>query len=151
MWKICMSEPFNVFQQTRKHLKTGNLTFLKAQVAEWQKLTKLIQPLLPQPEQWQVVCYEYGILTVTGENQALISQLGYLQKQYISKLTQHAELKDLKQIRPYLRSRQPDTPIRTASSQSLAPETQEMLRNAAGFVSDPKLSQALLRLASNKK
>ena len=29
-----MSEPFNVFQQTRKHLKTGNLTFLKAQVAE---------------------------------------------------------------------------------------------------------------------
>lgn len=62
-----MSEPFNVFQQTRKHLKTGNLTFLKAQVAKWQKLTKLIQPLLPQPEQWQVVCYEYGILTVTGE------------------------------------------------------------------------------------
>lgn len=146
-----MSEPFNVFQQTRKHLKTGNLTFLKAQVAEWQKLTKLIQPLLPQPEQWQVVCYEYGILTVTGENQALISQLGYLQKQYIYKLAQHAELKDLKQIRPYLRSRQPDTPVRTASSQSLAPETQEMLRNAAGFVSDPKLSQALLRLASNKK
>ncbi|EET82113.1 hypothetical protein ACIRA0001_0369 [Acinetobacter radioresistens SK82] len=97
------------------------------------------------------MCYEYGILTVTGENQALISQLGYLQKQYISKLAQHAELKDLKQIRPYLRSRQPDTPVRTASSQSLAPETQEMLRNAAGFVSDPKLSQALLRLASNKK
>jgi hypothetical protein len=26
---------------------------------------------------WQVVCYQYGILTITGENQAMISQLGY--------------------------------------------------------------------------
>ncbi|MGL5140341.1 MAG: DUF721 domain-containing protein, partial [Acinetobacter baumannii] len=36
-------------------------------------------------------------------------------------------------------------------SKSIPPETQEMLRSAADFVSDPKLSQALLRLASNKK
>ncbi len=35
-----MSEPVNVFQQTRKHIKTGNLTFLSTQVAAWQKLTQ---------------------------------------------------------------------------------------------------------------
>ena len=72
-----MSEPENLFQQTRKRIKTGNLSFLSTQVAAWQKLSKLIQPLLPQPEQWQVACYQYGVLTVTGENQAMVSQLGY--------------------------------------------------------------------------
>ncbi|MSE24683.1 DUF721 domain-containing protein, partial [Lactobacillus curvatus] len=53
-----MSKPDNVFQQTGKHIKTRNLTFLTTQVAQWQRLTKIIQPLLPQPEQWQVVCYQ---------------------------------------------------------------------------------------------
>jgi len=81
---MTMSKPDNVFQQTGKHIKTGNLTFLTTQVAQWQRLTKIIQPLLPQPEQWQVVCYQNGSLIITGENQAMISQLSYLQSQYIS-------------------------------------------------------------------
>ena len=88
-----MSEPVKLFQQTRKHLKTGNFTFLSIQVAAWQKLTKIIQPILPQPEQWKVVCYQNGILTITGENQAMISQLAYLQKQYIAQLLQLEEFK----------------------------------------------------------
>ena len=146
-----MSEPVNVFQQTRKHIKTGNLTFLKTQVAQWQKLTKLIQPVLPQPEQWQVVCYQHGILTITGENQAMISQLGYLQMQYVSQLTQHAELRDLQKIHARLRPKAEveKPPVRPA--QPLSADTRQMLHHAADFVSDPKLSQALLRLASNKK
>ena len=146
-----MSEPVNLFQQTRKHIKTGNLTFLSKQVTAWQKLTKLIQPILPQPEQWQVVCYQYGILTITGENQAMISQLGYLQKQYISQLSQLDELKALQKIHVRLRvkTRPDNKPIQTLKQ--ITPATQDMLRNAASFVSDPKLSQALLRLASNKK
>ena len=36
-------------------------------------------------------------------------------------------------------------------SKTLSSETQEQLRSAAEYVSDAKLSQALLRLASNKK
>ncbi|OTG85018.1 DUF721 domain-containing protein [Acinetobacter sp. ANC 4648] len=146
-----MSEPKNVFQQTRQHIKTGNLSFLKKQVADWQKLTKLIQPILPQPEQWQVVCYQYGILTITGENQAMISQLGYLQKQYISQLSQMHELKELQKIHVLIRAKtRPEIkPIKTAKQ--ITPAAQEMLHNAAAFVSDPKLSQAMLRLASNKK
>ena len=146
-----MSEPKNVFQQTRQHIKTGNLSFLTKQVAEWQKLTKLIQPILPQPEQWQVVCYQYGILTITGENQAMISQLGYLQKQYISQLAQLEGLQDLNKIQVRLRAKPLTEPKLIKTDKQLSPATQEMLQNAAGFVCDPKLSQALLRLASNKK
>ena len=146
-----MSEPVNVFQQTRKYLKTGNFTFLSTQVAAWQKLTKLIQPILPQPEQWQVVCYEHGILTITGANQAMISQLAYLQKQYISQLLQLPEFKDLQKLQVRLRI-QMQPPLKPQSlSRSLSPDTQDLLRGAADFVSDPKLSQAMLRLARNKK
>ncbi|QOW47634.1 MULTISPECIES: DUF721 domain-containing protein [Acinetobacter] len=146
-----MSEPKNLFHQTRQHVKTGNLSFLKKQVAEWQRLTKLIQPLLPQPEVWQVVCYQYGILTITGENQAMISQLGYLQKQYISQLSQLEELKDLQKIQIRLRTRKVEPILLNKPVQPLTPATQEMLQHAASFVNDAKLSQALLRLASNKK
>ncbi|MFU9045603.1 DUF721 domain-containing protein [Acinetobacter tibetensis] len=146
-----MSEPENLFQQTRKRIKTGNLSFLSTQVAAWQKLSKLIQPLLPQPEQWQVACYQYGVLTVTGENQAMVSQLGYLQKQYIVQLAQLEELKDLQKIQVRLRVSSTTTPAPEPSSRSLSPETQDLLKGAADFVSDPKLSQAMLRLASNKK
>ena len=146
-----MSEPVKLFQQTRKHLKTGNFTFLSTQVAAWQKLTKLIQPILPQPEQWKVVCYQNGILTITGENQAMISQLSYLQSNYVAQLAQLEGLKELRKIQVRLRnkinvSREPSPPSKTLTS-----ETQEQLRSAAEYVSDPKLSQALLRLASNKK
>ena len=146
-----MSEPNNVFQQTGQHIKTGNLTFLTTQVTQWKQLTKIIQPLLPQPEQWQVVCYQHGVLIITGENQAMISQLSYLQSQYVSKLSQLEGLKDLQRIQVRLRNK--TIPVTTSSepSKSIPPETQEMLRSAADFVSDPKLSQALLRLASNKK
>ena len=146
-----MSEPVKLFQQTRKHLKTGNFTFLSTQVAAWQKLTKLIQPILPQPEQWQVVCYENGILTITGENQAMISQLAYLQKQYIAQLLPLAEFKDLQKLQVRLRIQNSVTSKPESLTRSLSPNTQELLRGAADFVSDPKLSQAMLRLASNKK
>jgi len=141
-----MSEPVNLFQQTRKHIKTGNLTFLSKQVAAWQKLTKLIQPILPQPEQWQVVCYQYGILTITGENQAMI-----IQKQYIAQLSQLDEFKDLQKLQVRLRIPS-QTPAKIQSiSRSLSTETQDLIRDAADFVSDPKLSQAMRRLASKKK
>ena len=146
-----MSEPCNVFRQTRKHIKTGNLTFLSTQVAAWQKLTQIIQPLLPQPELWQVVCYQQGILTITGTNQAMVSQLAYLQKQYVAQLSQLAELQDLHKIHVRLKPQLQTPPKQEKSSRTLSTETQEMLRGAADFVSDPKLSQALLRLASNKK
>lgn len=120
-------------------------------MTRWKQLTKIIQPILPQPEQWQVVCYQHGVLIITGENQAMISQLSYLQSNYVAQLAQLEGLKDLRKIQVRLRNkmnvpREPSPPSKTLSS-----ETQEQLRSAAEYVSDPKLSQALLRLASNKK
>ena len=146
-----MSEPTNVFQQKGQHIKTGNLTFLTTQVTQWKQLTKIIQPLLPQPEQWQVVCYQHGVLTITGENQAMISQLSYLQSHYVAQLAQLEGLRDLRKIQVRLRNKTVVSQQVSPPPQALSSETKELLRSAAGYVSDPKLSQALLRLASNKK
>ena len=146
-----MSEPSNVFQQKGQHIKTGNLTFLTTQVTRWKQLTKIIQPILPQPEQWQVVCYQHGVLIITGENQAMISQLSYLQSNYVAQLAQLEGLKDLRKIQVRLRNKMNVPPEPSPPSKTLSSETQEQLRSAAEYVSDPKLSQALLRLASNKK
>ena len=110
-----------------------------------------MQPFLPQSEQWQVVCYQNGVLTITGENQALISQVAYLQQQYISQLLQLPEFKDLNKLNVRLKIPAKSAPEPEKISRSLSPDTQELLRGAADFVSDPKLSQAMLRLASNKK
>lgn len=122
-----MSEPVNLFQQTRKHIKTGNLTFLSTQVAAWQKLGKLIQPLLPQPEQWQVVCYQQGVLTITGTNQAMVSQLAYLQKQYITQLSQLHELKDIQKIQVRLRVESQTPPKSEKPLRTLSPQSQQHL------------------------
>ncbi|APU47416.1 DUF721 domain-containing protein [Acinetobacter junii] len=146
-----MSEPTNVFQQKGQHIKTGNLTFLTTQVTQWKQLTKIIQPLLPQPEQWQVVCYQHGVLTITGENQAMISQLSYLQSHYVAQLAQLEGLRDLRKIQVRLRNKTVVSQQVSPPPQALSSETKELLRSAAECVSDAKLSQALLRLASNKK
>ncbi|APR69061.1 MULTISPECIES: hypothetical protein [Acinetobacter] len=146
-----MSEPNNVFQQKGQHTKTGNLTFLTTQVTQWQKLTKIIQPLLPQPEQWQVVCYQHGVLIITGENQAMISQLSYLQTHYVAQFTQLEVFRDLRKIQVRLRNKKHVSTEPAPASKKLNSETQALLRSAAEYVSDPKLSQALLLLASNKK
>ena len=146
-----MSEPTNVFQQKGQHIKTGNLTFLTTQVTQWKQLTKIIQPLLPQPEQWQVVCYQHGVLTITGENQAMISQLSYLQSHYVAQLAQLEGLRDLRKIQVRLRNKTVVSQQVSPPPQALSSETKELLRSAAEYVSDPKLSQALLRLASKKK
>ena len=106
---------------------------------------------MPQPEQWQVVCYQHGVLTITGENQAMISQLSYLQSHYVAQLAQLEGLRDLRKIQVRLRNKTVVSQQVSPPPQALSSETKELLRSAAEYVSDPKLSQALLRLASNKK
>ncbi len=146
-----MPEPLNVFQSKKKHSTLGNLSFLSTQVAQWQKLTQLIQPLLPQPEHWQVACYQHGVLMLSGENQAMISQLSYLQKHYVQQLSQIPALQDLVKIQVCLRTQKPKIQQPShVSEKKLGEETQQLLREAAHFVTDHKLSQALLRLASTK-
>ena len=142
-----MSQPKNLFQSNQPQAKAANIQQLTKQVQYWQILTKIIQPLLPQPEHWQVVCYQQGVLTITGENQAMISQLGYLQQHYVAQLSQREEFKDLQKIQVRLRTK--NLPKKSVNKiQPMSAETQQMLQNAAQFVNDPKLSQALRNLAS---
>ena len=72
--------------------------------------------LIAPTEQWQVVCYQNGSLIITGENQAMISQLSYLQSQYVSKLSQLEGLKDLQRIQVRLRNK--TIPVTTSSEPS---------------------------------
>lgn len=81
----------------------------------------------------------------------MISQLAYLQKQYIAQLLQLPEFKDLQKLQVRLRIQTQTPPKPQSLSRSLSTDTQDLLRGAADFVSDPKLSQAMLRLARNKK
>ncbi len=147
-----MSKPVNVFKTTTKTAKTGNFVFLSQQVAYWQQLSKIVQSILPQPEQWQVVCYEQGVLTLSGLNQAMVSQLNYMQTHYVAKLNTLQPLQNLNKIRAILRYEAPKKMgAQFGHKKSLSPETQQMLHEAALLVQDAKLSQALMALASDKK
>lgn len=145
-----MSHLTRFFQNNNQDKKSGQVKSLTQHVLYWQKLTKLIQPLLPQPENWQVACYQYGVLTLTGENQAMVSQLGYLQKHYIEKISQLSEFRELQKIHVRVRESATKPPI-SKTSKALPADAQQMLEHAAQLVNDPKLSQAIQRFASIKK
>lgn len=145
-----MSHLTRFFQNNQQDKKSGQVKSLTQHVLYWQKLTKLIQPILPQPENWQVACYQYGILTLTGENQAMVSQLSYLQKHYIEQISHISEFKELQKIHVRLREAT-KKPQLTKTHTALPEDAQHMLEHAAKLVNDPKLSQAIQRFASIKK
>jgi hypothetical protein len=126
----------------------GNFNALQTQIAQWQKLTTLIQPYLPPQDQWQVVCYQNGVLTIAGQNQALISQVRYLHMQFIHQFRALPTLEGLEKIQVILNNASKPTSKKYTAGKTLSNQTQQELRLAASLVSDAKLSQALLRLAS---
>ncbi|MEB3766887.1 DUF721 domain-containing protein [Acinetobacter sp. MD2] len=144
-----MSQPTNIFQSKQKQARTGHLNQLVHQVGYWQKLSQQIQPILPQPENWQIACYQHGVLIITGENQAMISQLGYLQQHYVAQLALLPAFKDLQKIQVRLRiTKEPVIIQPQQEAHPVSIETQQMLQGAAEFINDSKLSQAMRRLAS---
>lgn len=131
--------------------RVGNFTFLQKQVDAWQQLTKLVQPLLPVGCSWQVVCYQHGALIIAGDNQALISQVRYLHSQYIRNLKAIPALVDVQQIKIVMQSvSQPSSSKKYTRTKRLSNETQEEIQQAARIVKDAKLSEALMRLASQE-
>ena len=129
--------------------RVGNFTFLQKQVDAWQQLTKLVQPLLPLGGSWQVVCYQHGMLIIAGDNQALISQVRYLQSQYIRNLKAIPALVDVQQIKIVMQSvSQPPSSKKYTRKKRLSNQTQEEIQQAARIVKDAKLSEAMIRLAS---
>lgn len=131
--------------------QTGNFTFLKVQVAEWQKLTHLIQPHLPSQGEWRVVFFQSGTLIISGSNQALVSQMRYLHDQYVRNLKAIPALAELERIHITMHSTPRTTHQKYTRKKLLSNETQQELQCAAQMVRDDKLSQALLRLASKEE
>lgn len=129
--------------------RVGHISYLQWQVAQWQKLTPLIQPVLPPQGQWQVTCYLHGVLTIAGTNQALISQVRYLQSQYVAQLKTIPALADLERIHVVLYSTPRSQHKTYTRKQTLSNETRQTLRQAASMIKDPELRQALYRLVSH--
>lgn len=146
-----MSKPINLFTQNLNTTQMGNLRHIHQQIAYWQHLSQIIQPRLPQPETWQVVCYEHAILTVSGLNQAMVSQLNYMQAHYVAQLQQLSAFQHLNKIRATLRYSAVKSVTTPQQSKAMSTETKQMLQETAALIQDAKLSQALLNLASDKK
>lgn len=148
-----MSTPKPVFDihANASSQRLGNLPFLQVQVAQWQKLTQMIQPLLPANGKWQVACYQNNVLTIAGDNQALISQVRYLQQQYIQSFKEAIPaLSNVEKLQVILQTtREPQVISKKYTrKKQLSNSTQQELKQIAELVKDPKLSQALMRLAS---
>ena len=77
----------------------SQLMHIIRQVQYWRQLSPLIESALPQGGQWQVACYFNGILTISGNNQALICQVRYLQQHYIQRLKHVPAFQELKQLK----------------------------------------------------
>ena len=148
-----MSQPKSLFnmQNALASHGLGNFPFLQVQVAQWQKLTRMIQPLLPEQGKWQVVCYQHNVLTISGDNQALISRLRYLQHQYVQNFKEAIPaLSSLESLQVVLQTTTKPEVIskKYTRKKQLTDSTQQELKQIAQIVKDPKLSQALMRLAS---
>lgn len=149
-----MQQSKTLFQGLRQpsSQRVGNFTFLQKQVDAWQQLTKLIQPLLPLGGSWQVVCYQHGMLIIAGDNQALISQVRYLHSQYIRNLKAIPALVDVQQIKIVMQSvSQTSSSKKYTRKKRLSNQIQEEIQQAARIVKDAKLSEALIRLASQEQ
>lgn len=136
-------------QKTQSHRKISVFAQISRQVKYWQQLSQLIQPLLPQPEQWQVVCYQAGVLTIAGHNQAMVSQLNYLKTQYTTTLAQLDAFKDLKSIQVTLLPLQHHATHQKEPINSLSPSSRERFALFAESIEHPALKQAFEKLAQN--
>lgn len=143
-----MLQHIKQFQQNKQpNRKISLFAQISRQVKHWQTLSTSIQPLLPQPEQWQIVCYQSGILTIAGYNQVMVSQLNYLRSQYTLKLAQLDAFQDLQNIQAILlplnhKTSETHTPLDTIDASS-----RELFALSASCVQDPALKRAFEKLS----
>lgn len=124
---------------------------ISRQIKQWQMLSQQIQPLLPQPEQWQIICYQAGVLTIAGRNQVMISQLNYLRTQYTQQLAQLEAFRDLTRLQAILlplekTNTPPPKPVDTIDA-----TTRECFAELVDEIEDPTLKQAFKKLATAPK
>lgn len=136
------------FQQNKQpNRKISLFAQISRQIKHWQALSTSIQPLLPQPEQWQIVCYQSGILTIAGHNQVMVSQLNYLRSQYTLKLAQLDAFHDLQNIQAILLPFNHKTNETHTSLDTIDASSRELFALSASCVQDPALKRAFEKLS----
>ena len=101
----------------------------------------------------QLASYHDGTLTICTDNQTTASQLRYLNKVVVQQLQSHGVFADLRKLRVVTNTAIQAKPVSTKSPakqrELLSQNTIKHLKNTAKSLSDPQLSELLLRLASH--
>lgn len=145
-----MKRPIHAFHENPAGSKTGSLQSLQAQLAYLEKLTRLAQPVLPRGENWQVVSLQQGVLCVAAEHFAAMSQLRYLQTQYIKQLQSIPEFAGISRIKVIVETKPIPRTVSLPPLPALSEQSRQVIIEAATLIHDRELSQALQRLASKK-
>ena len=143
-----MKQPRHPLQPNLQGRLSGSLRSLQSHLERLEKLTQLVNPLLPTAGSWKVASFEQGVLCLATDQHTTASQMRYMQLQYIERLSAIPELQGLHRIKVIVEI-QPKP--RSAVHDRLPPLTEgtkQLLDEAASLFDDPELSQALKRLAS---
>lgn len=145
-----MKRPIHAFFDPSNESTTGGLQSLQSQMLYLEKLTQLTKPILPINQTWQVVSFQEGVLCIATNNHAAMSQLRYLQTNYIKQLRSIVEFNNLRAIKVIVETKPTPKPVSHLPIPPLNEPTRQAILEAATLIHDRELSEALQRLASKK-
>ena len=145
-----MKHPTYAFFKPSGESTTGSLQSLQSQMLYLEKLTQLTKPVLPPNQTKQVESYKEGILCIATDNHAAMSQLRYLQTNYIKQLRSIVEFNNLRSIKVIVEVKPTPKPVSQLPLPSINEPTRQAILQADTLIHDRELSQALQRLASKK-
>ena len=145
-----MKHPTHAFFKQSGESTAGSLQSLQSQMLYLEKLTQLTKPVLPSNQTWQVVSFQEGVLCIATDNHAAMSQLRYLQTNYIKQLRSIVEFNNLRSIKVIVEVKPTPKPVSQLPLPSINEPTRQAILQAATLIHDRELSQALQRLASKK-
>lgn len=145
-----MKRPIHAFNETLSGSKTGSLQSLTTQLSHLDKLTQLALPMLPPGENWQVVAFSQGTLCIAAEHFAAMSQLRYLQANYVKQLQSIAEFAGIHKIKVIIENKPAPKLAPSVPRPELSDTSRQAINAAAALIQDAEISQALQRLASKE-
>lgn len=143
-----MKQPRHPFQPNLQGRLSGSLRSLQPHMERLEKLTQLVNPLLPATGSWKVASFEQGVLCLATNQHTIASQLRYMQLQYIERLSAIPEFEGLHRIKVIVEVEPKPRHVVHDRLPPLTSDTKQLLDEAASLFDDPELSQALKRLAS---
>lgn len=145
-----MKRPIHAFNEPSYGSKTGSLQSLQKQLAYLENLTQLVLPILPPGENWQVVSFHQGTLCIAAEHFAAMSQLRYLQSNYVKQLQSIPAFAGVTRIKVIIETRPAPKKAPSVPALELSDTSRQAISAAAALIQDSELSQALQRLASKR-